>query len=133
VRQPSFLTLDEVLALHADQVERYGGALGLRDLGLLESALGAPQASFGGAFLHPSLEEMASAYLFHIAQNHPFLDGNKRAALASAIAFLGLNDLWLTAAEDELVDLVLRVAAGQASKAEAAVFLRGHVEKLAGR
>lgn len=130
---PSFLTLDEVLALHADQIERYGGTHGLRDLGLLESALATPRASFGGAFLHPSLEEMAAAYLYHVVQNHPFADGNKRVGLASAIAFLGLNDRWLEAPEDEIVELVLGVGSGRVSKAEVAVFVREHVEDFRGR
>lgn len=132
--EPTFLTLDEVLALHADQLERYGGALGLRDVALLESAVGTPQATFGGGFLHPTLAEMAAAYLFHLVQNHPFVDANKRTGLAAAIAFLGLNDVWLAAPEDELVALVLRVAAGNtsnASKAEVAVFIRSHAEALA--
>ena len=131
MREPKFLTLDEVLALHADQVERYGGALGVRDVGLLESAVAAPQATFGGSFLHPTLEEMAGAYLFHLVQNHPFVDGNKRVGLAAAIAFLGLNDLWLEATEDELVDLTVQVASGKASKADAAVFIRKHAGPLA--
>jgi death-on-curing protein len=130
---PSFLTLDEVLALHADQIERYGGTLGLRDLGLLESALATPRASFAGAFLHPSLEEMAAAYLYHLVQNHPFVDGNKRAGLASAIAFLGLDERWLEAPEDEIVELVLGVGSGRVSKAEVAVFVREHVEDYRGR
>ncbi|HYQ81440.1 MAG TPA: Fic family protein, partial [Anaeromyxobacteraceae bacterium] len=76
-RKPAFLTLDEVLALHADQIGRYGGSPGLRDLGLLESALAAPRATFGGEHLHGSLPEMAAAYLFHLVRNHPFVDGNK--------------------------------------------------------
>ncbi len=127
--EPTFLTLDEVLALHTDQVERYGGSHGVRDLGLLQSALAMPEASFGGEFLHTSLEEMAAAYLFHVAGNHPFVDGNKRAALASAVAFLGLNDLVLDATEDEVVDVVLGVAEGRLGKAEVAVFLQTHVRR----
>jgi death-on-curing protein len=130
VRDPAFLTLDEVLALHADQIERYGGAPGVRDLGLLESALAAPRATFAGGLLHPTLPEMAAAYLFHLVRNHPFVDGNKRAGLASAIAFLGLNDLWLEADEDELVALVVGVAEGSAGKAEVAVFVARHVVDL---
>jgi death-on-curing protein len=85
---PVFLTLDEVLALHEDQIRRYGGSPGLRDPGLLSSALGAVSATFGGRFLHLSLFEMAAAYLFYLAQNRPFVDGNKRTALASALTFL---------------------------------------------
>jgi death-on-curing protein len=123
VAKPLFLTLDEALLIHADQVRRYGGSHGVRDLGLLSSALAMPEASLGGLYLHPSLAEMAAAYLFHIAQNHPFLDGNKRSALAAALAFLWLNDQRLDADEDELTDLVMGVAAGRVGKAEVAVFI----------
>ncbi len=125
--KPVFLTLDEVLALHADQIARYGGRPGLRDLGLLESALAMPRATFGRVYLHPSLPEMAAAYLFHLAGNHPFVDGNKRVGLAAAIAFLDLNGLWLEADPDELAELVLRTARGEASKAELAEFIRERV------
>jgi death-on-curing protein len=131
-RRPAFLTLDEVLALHADQIDRYGGAPGVRDVGLLESAVAAPRATFGGKHLHATLPEMAAAYLFHLAQNHPFVDGNKRAALAAAIAFLGLNDLWLDAAPDELVETVLGVARGEVTKAGLAEYLRTHVVAFEG-
>ncbi len=129
MREPAFLTLDEVLALHADQIERYGGAPGVRDLALLESAIAAPRATFGGGLLHSTLPEMAAAYLFHVVRNHPFLDGNERAGLAAAIAFLGLNDLWVEAEEDDLVALVTGVAAGRVGKAEVAVFVQEHVAK----
>ena len=123
MRAPLFLTLDEALLIHADQIRRYGGSHGVRDLGLLSAALAMPEASFGGVYLHPSLAEMAAAYLYHIARNHPFLDGNKRAALATALAFVWLNDRHLEAGEDELTDLVVGVAAGRVAKAEAAVFI----------
>jgi death on curing protein len=128
MKAPTFLSLDEVLALHADQIERYGGALGVRDVGLLQSALAVPRASFGGTLLHGTAVEMAAAYLVHLVRNHPFVDGNKRTGLAAAIAFLGLNDLWLEAAADELIELVLGVAEGRISKAEVAVFLQAHIE-----
>lgn len=126
-RKPVFLALDEVLALHADQVTRYGGAPGVRDPALLESALAAPGSTFGGEYLHGSLPEMAAAYLFHLVRNHPFLDGNKRTGLAAAIAFLGLNSLWLEADPEELADQVMRVAGGEMAKAEVAEFIRRHV------
>lgn len=128
--KPVFLTLDEVLALHADQIARYGGSPILRDLGLLESALAAPRATFGGEHLHGSLPEMAAAYLFHLVRNHPFVDGNKRTGLAAAIAFLGLNGLWLAADPDELAERVVEVADGTAPKAALAEFIRRHVEPL---
>ncbi len=121
-----FLTLDEVLALHADQIERYGGRPGIRDMGLLESALAMPRATFGGRALHESLQEMAAAYLFHIVRGHPFIDGNKRVGLMAMMAFLGLNSLRLYATEGELVALVLGVATGRVSKAEVAVFVKRH-------
>jgi len=120
---PVFLTLDEVLALHADQIERYGGSLGIRSLGLIESALAMPQATFDGQYLHASIPEMAAAYLFHVVQNHPFIDGNKRAGLIIAIAFLGLNDWKLHADPEELTELVLGIAPSGVSKPQIAVFL----------
>jgi death on curing protein len=122
------LTLDEVLAIHAHQIRVYGGSPGVRDLGLLLSALGMPSASFGGTYLHASLAEQAAAYLFHITQNHPFVDGNKRVGLAAALAFLGMNDHILRAPAAELGDLVLGVAAGEITKPEVAVFFAAHIE-----
>jgi death on curing protein len=130
-KRPVFLTLDDALALHADQIDRYGGRPGLRDLGLLESALATPRATFGGGYLHGSLPEMAAAYLFHLVRNHPFLDGNKRVGLAAALAFLGLNGLWIEADPDELAGHVVRVARGEMPKAEVAEFLRGHLVAFA--
>ena len=120
---PLFLTLDEVLALHADQIRRYGGTDGLRDLDLLHSAVAVPRSTFDGELLHETVWEMAAAYLYHSARNHPFLDGDKRTALASCLAFLWLNDQRNEAGEDELTNLVLGVADGSVSKAQAAVFL----------
>jgi death-on-curing protein len=122
----TFLTLDEVLAIHADQVERYGGVLGIRDHGLLESALAMPEAVFSGTELHPTLHEKAAAYLFHLVKNHPFVDGNKRVGLAVGLAFLAMNEVFVRATDEELVELVLDVANGRRSKAEVAVFLRVH-------
>jgi len=114
--EPIFLTLDEVQEMHEQQIELYGGSHGVRDLGALESAVATPQATFGGEFLHPTIASMAAAYLFHITQNHPFLDGNKRTGANSAITFLLMNDFEPTFDEDALVNLVLGVAQGQISK-----------------
>ncbi|MHB0970290.1 MAG: type II toxin-antitoxin system death-on-curing family toxin [Thermoanaerobaculia bacterium] len=121
-----FLTLDEVLAVHHDQIVRYGGARGIRDIGLLQSAVAMPEATFGQEFLHGSLHEMAAAYLFHIARNHPFVDGNKRTALASALVFLWIHGHRIRAEEDDLVALVVGVAEGSVTKADVAVFLAKH-------
>lgn len=125
--EPRFLSVDEVLGLHQRQIERYGGSSGLRDLGLLQSAVSLPAASFDGSWLHSSLDEMAAAYLFHLAQNHPFIDGNKRTAAIAMIVFLAINDLVPTFTVDELVELTLRVATSTITKAEVAVAIAGHV------
>jgi death-on-curing protein len=119
-----FLSLTEVLAIHRDQVSRYGGTTGIRDIELLKSALGIPMATFGGEFLHTDVFEMAAAYLFHLVKNHPFLDGNKRVGAVAALVFLLLNGHDFDAPEDDLVEMVLSVAQGQIDKAEVAVFIR---------
>ena len=125
---PQFLALDEVLAIHEDRIRKYGGSSGVRDLGLLESALGTVMATFGGEFLHQTLFEMGAAYLFNICRNHPFVDGNKRTALACSLTFLRLNGIRIKSGEDELYDLVIGVAEGRVSKAAVAVFLEEHAK-----
>ena len=124
---PMFLDLDHTLRLHRSLIEHYGGIQGIRDVGLLQSAISMPQASYGGNYLHCDIFEMAAAYLFHIVQNHPFLDGNKRTGAASAIVFLALNNIEIDNDEQGLVDLTLSVATGQAGKAEIAEFFRTRV------
>ena len=121
---PLFLTLDEVLSLHDEQVGRFGGSHGVRDIGLLESAMGSAAATFGGEFLHQTIFEMAAAYLYGICRNHPFIDGNKRTATAAALIFLDMNSIAIDADEDEFYDLVIGVAEGSVSKAEVAVFFQ---------
>lgn len=128
--EPEFPTLDEVLAIQAEQIERYGGTDGVRDRGLLASALAMPAATYGGQFLHPNLFEMAAAYLFHLCNNHPFVDGNKRTALATCLAFLWLNDVEVVADPDEVADLVLGVADGRVGKAQVAVYLEERARQL---
>ncbi len=113
---PFFLDISHVLRTHMSLIEKYGGKTGVRDVGLLRSAIAMPQASFGGEFLHKDIFEMAAAYLFHIVQNHPFIDGNKRAGAAAAIIFLDMNGVDVEADEEGLVDLTLRVACGKAGK-----------------
>jgi death on curing protein len=113
---PKFLTLAEVLALHEDQIASFGGSLGIRDQGLLESALAQPQATFGGQLLHPTIYEQAAAYLYHIAMNHPFVDGNKRTAFSTMDTFLRSNNYSLILTDEEAYDLVLSVAQGNLNK-----------------
>ncbi len=123
---PVFLALEEVIEIHRDQIEQYGGRPGIRDMALLQSAVAVAQAGVGGRYLHADLLEMAAAYLFHIVRNHPFVDGNKRAGAVAALVFLALNGIEVTVPNDALVDAVLAVARGDLSKAALADFLRKH-------
>ena len=116
MREPVFLSLDEILEIHEQQIERYGGSVGLRDAAGLESAAATLQATFGGEFLHTSIPTMAAAYLFHLCQNHAFIDGNKRVGANAAITFLLMNNWDASFDEDELVNLVLSVASAGLSK-----------------
>jgi death-on-curing protein len=121
-----FLTLDDIIESHLNQIDTYGGSHGIRDIGLLESAIAQPEASFGGQYLHADIFEMAAAYLYHLVMNHPFVDGNKRVGLEAALIFLEINNENLKASDQELVDLVLKTTAGQVGKREIAEFFRYH-------
>lgn len=120
----TFLNLGEVLEIHRDQIARYGGSSGLRDLDLLKSAVAMPQATFYGKFLHTDIFEMAAAYLFHSVGNHPFLDGNKRVGSVACLVFLDLNGYEFTAPENELAEIVFALARGEVTKADIAIFVR---------
>ena len=113
-----FLEVEDVIELHAMQLEEFGGGTGLRERGLLESAVAQPQASIGGEYVHDGLFAMAGAYLFHIVSNHPFVDGNKRAGLLSALIFLDVNGVTIGEASDALYELTMGVAEGRIGKAE---------------
>lgn len=121
---PLFLNLQQVQLIHARQIARFGGSTGVRDLGLLQSAIAQAPSQFSGQFLHADLHEMAAAYLFHLVKNHPFLDGNKRVALESALVFLWINGLRVRATSNELVDLVLGTISGAFDKPAIANFFR---------
>lgn len=124
--EPLFLTLERVLELQRRSIEQYGGLHGIRDRGLLESALAMPQTGFGGQYAHSTLYEMAAAYLFHLTKNHPFLDGNKRIGFAAAVVFLHMNGYRFEDIEEDAEALVLRVATGQSDKADIAAYIRNH-------
>lgn len=130
---PLFLTLAEVVDIHTDQIQRYGGSTGIRDGTLLDSAIAIPQAGFGEQYLHHDIFEMAAAYLFHIVQNHPFVDGNKRVGVAAALVFLELHHIPVTVTNDDLVETALAVAQGKMGKADVAEFFRKHSRKRTGR
>lgn len=127
---PAFLTVAQVKAVHQRTIAEFGGIPGLRDPGLLESAVLIPAAQYGGKFLHGDIPTMAAATLFHLCRNHPFMDGNTRTALASAEIFLLLNDCSLEANDEELERLTLGVAEGSLSKDEAVLFFRQHAKGL---
>ena len=113
---PEFINLDDVLDLHELQLKRYGGRDGIRDLKLLESAVMTPQASFGGEYVHKDIFEMAAAYAFHIAENQPFVDGNKRTALASALVFLDINGIELADPSGNLYQAMIDISAKKLDK-----------------
>ena len=124
---PKFIGIEAVFQLHEGLLQEFGGASGVRDPGLLDSALAQSQATFGGELLHSTLWEQASAYLFHLAMNHPFLDGNKRTAYAVMDSFLRINGYVLNLTQDEKYELVIRVARGEMSKDDLAIFLQSAV------
>ena len=115
-REPVFLTLAESIEIHEYQIKHFGGTNGLRSLDLLKSAVGMPASTFNGKYLHPTIPDMAAAYLFHIVENHPFVDGNKRVGTMSALVFLELNGFDFDASDKELTGVVLQVAGGRMSK-----------------
>jgi death on curing protein len=121
--QTEFLEKSDVLRIHARQIEKFGGSFGIRDEGLLKSAIAQPQATFGEMLLHPTLHEQAAAYLYHIAMNHPFVDGNKRTAFATMDTFLRLNRCQLELPNDQAYEWVIQVVEGRISKAELGVYL----------
>ncbi len=124
MNEPLFLTLDDVLQIHAYQIEQFGGDDEVLSSALLESAIAQPRQGFGGEYLHKDLASMAAAYLFHIAQNHPFADGNKRTGTHAALTFLQMNGYDLDLPVDEAEAIVLRVAQGELGKEELAQFFR---------
>jgi death-on-curing protein len=110
VTDPVFLDIEDVLLIHEEQLPRYGGSPGIRDRGLLESAVAMPRATAGGEFAHEDLFAMAAAYAFHIAQNQPFVDGNKRTGLLTALVFLDLNGVVIADPEGRLYDAMIGIA-----------------------
>lgn len=122
--EPDFLSVEDVLLIHEEQLARYGGAAGVRDPAMLESAVAQPQATFGGEFLHADLFAMAAAYAFHIAEDQPFLDGNKRTGLVAALAFLDLNGVVVQDPQGRLYQAMMDVAERRLTKEDLAALLR---------
>ncbi len=118
------LSVEIVLEIHAEAIAQFGGSEGLRDRSLLESAVAAPQASFGGASPFTDVVDVAAAYLFYICSNHPFVDGNKRVGLGACLVFLRLNGCTLAPDSDDWENLTLAVAAGAMSRNDVTIILR---------
>jgi death on curing protein len=119
-----FLLKEIVLTIHDDQIRLYGGAYGVRDAAGLDAAVHMPQAQFDGQYLHSSIFQMAAAYGFHLCQNHPFLDGNKRTAGMAMFTFLQLNALEPIATGTDYYITMMAVATGNMSKEQLADWLR---------
>ncbi len=128
MQTPRFLSISQVLDIHQDEINSFGGTSGVRDEGLLDSALAQPQASFGGELLHPTIHEQAAAYLYHLAMNHPFIDGNKRTAFAVMDTFITLNGYSLNLSQEQAYNLVIRVVQKEISKEELSAFLELHLQ-----
>ena len=127
MQTPEFVPKSDVLDIHKRQIERFGGLDGIRDDGLLDSALAQPQATFFGELLHPTISSQAAAYLYHLAKNHPFLEGNKRTAFATMIAFLSMNSYELNMSEEVAYNMVMQVAQSEMTKEELSSFLEQHI------
>lgn len=126
----NFLTLDEVLAIHYDQINRYGGSHGVRDLDLLISAINRCQATFSGEDLYPDLFSKASALLHSLILNHPFIDGNKRTAMATIGRFLFINNFALKVTKKELVQTALKIASKKLDLDNITLWLKNHSKKI---
>jgi death-on-curing protein len=122
---------DEIVpSIQADLLKRYGGTVGIRDRGLLSSALAQPKMTVQKKFLHRTLFDKAAAYGFHICRNHPFVDGNKRIAFVLMDVFLQENGWELQASEEEAYETMIRLASGNLSKNDLSTWLKGHSTKL---
>lgn len=125
-----YITLDVVLAIHDDMIERYGGGFGIRDLGLLQSALARSQSSFAGQDLYPGIFQKAAALFHSLMFNHAFLDGNKRTTMSTTARFLFINGLKLNASSSEFVEFPLRVENNHLNIEEIAVWLKENSSKI---
>jgi death on curing protein len=130
INEPRFLTISEVIEIHDQEIAIAGGLSGIRDTKALESALGAPQASFGGKFIM-DIFEMAATYINSIALNHPFLDGNKRTALATSLTFLFINGMEIDERYTvELADKTLDLVARKITKSDLAQHLKSRSKEI---
>ena len=126
----NFLSLDEILAIHYDQINRYGGSHGVRDFNLLISAASRFQATFGGFDLYPDIFSKAAALIHSLVLNHPFVDGNKRTAITSTTRFLFINDYILKMSKEELIELPLKIESKKLDMESITSWLKKHSKKI---
>jgi len=124
-----YITVDQAIKIHDRQIEQHGGLKGLRDLGLLTSAIEMPKSAFSGIEMYPTLFDKAAAYIFYLAKNHPFIDGNKRTAAFTAILFLRLNGLNVKIDLKQYELLIVGTAEGLISKAQLSLFFSKSTHK----
>jgi death-on-curing protein len=123
-----FIALQEIIEDQDEIIAKYGGVRGIRDIGLLVSAIEMPKAAMFGEYLHPTIFDKAAAYLYHIVRNHPFVDGNKRTGTLAALTFLRQNNVAIQFSEKEVLafeELIVNTAEGKTTKEQIAKFLRG--------
>lgn len=125
-----FIPKHIIINFHEQLIKLYGGTVGIRDEGLLDSALEQPKALFGSSYLHNSLNKMAAAYGFHLCKNHPFIDRNKRIALVAMDTFLQRNGYEICASEKEAYEAIIKLASGELSKKELTEWLEKNIRKI---
>ena len=128
MQTPKFISISLAITIHQEQIDSIGGTPGIRDKGLLDSALAQPQATFGSDLLHPTIQEQAAAYLFHLAMNHAFVDGNKRTAFAVMVTFIDMNGYTLNLSQEEAYNLVIGVVQREITKEELSILLKVHLQ-----
>ena len=128
-----FIPKEVVLTIHADLLQRYGGEPGLRDVGLLESALAQPKMTFDGKYVHKTLFDKTAAYGFHVCKNHPFVDGNKRVAFVLMDIFLQKNGWEIILPEEEVYRMMMNLASGKLTKIQLSSWLKEHSARLTRR
>ena len=125
-----FVPPEFVLTIHSDLLQRYGGEPGVRDPGLLDSALAQAQVTVGGKYAHRSIFEKAAAYGYHVCKNHPFVDGNKRVAFVLMDIFLQENGWEVASTEEEAYQMMMALASGTLSKSQLSIWLKEHSSRL---
>lgn len=128
MEEPTFLTVDQVIEMHRLSIDKYGGSHGLKDPGLLESAVMAPRQTFGGEFLYPDIASMTAALWHGLVMNHAFVDGNKRIGLRAADVFLMLDGYELAGKKSELVSLTIRMTTGEVTREGLVSFVRTRMQ-----